>query len=286
MAHLHDEPTHDPPEPSTPSTGRPAYRAPIGLPERDDGRRAGAVVSVLVHALIIALLLVPRLMPGPVIERIQQGAGGAGPAGGGGGGRGGTGGSARESLRFVRLAPDPVPTPKVLPLTPKPETPKVVPPLPTPVVPPVKAPNEQAAIPAPQTTVAAAVPGANGGSGRDGTSGAGPGSGGGVGSGIGTGRGSATGPGTGGGTQTNFPPQVLNMTLPPLPPPASVRGWTMLANFDVDSTGRVLDFKVNESPDRSYDRQIANILRTYKFRPGTRPDGSPLRMIAQLSINF
>src|SRR3979411_596788 len=118
MAHLHDEPIHDPPDRSTSPTRRPACRVPLELPLRDDGRRAGAVVSVLVHALIIGLLLIPLMMPGPVIERIQQGAGGAGPAGGGGGGRGGTGGSTRESLRFVRLAPDPVPTPKVLPPTP------------------------------------------------------------------------------------------------------------------------------------------------------------------------
>jgi outer membrane biosynthesis protein TonB len=253
---------------------------------RDDGRRAGAVVSVLVHALIIGLLLLPLMMPGPVLERIQQGAGGAGPAGGGGGGRGGTGGSTRESLRFVRLAPDPVPTPKVLPPTPKPVTPPVVPPVPKAEVPPVKTPEEHAAIPAPQTTIAAAVPGANGGSGRDGTSGAGPGTGGGVGSGIGTGRGSATGPGTGGGTQANYSPTVINLTLPPLPPPKSVQGWKMIANFDVDSTGRVLDFKVNESPDGSFNRQLASILRTYKFRPGTRPDGTPIRMIAQLSFDF
>jgi protein TonB len=286
MANPHDEPSHDPADPPMIATGRPAYRVPLGLPFRDDGRRAGAVVSVLVHALIIALLLVPLLMPGAVLERIQQGAGGAGPAGGGGGGREGTGGSTRESLRFVRLAPDPVPTPKVLPPVPKPETPKVTPPVPKPEVPPVKAPDEQAAIPAPQTTVAAAVPGANGGSGRDGTSGAGPGTGGGVGSGIGTGRGSATGPGTGGGTQANYSPTVINLTLPPLPPPRSVQGWKMIANFDVDSTGRVLDFKVNESPDGSFNRQLASILRTYKFRPGTRPDGTPIRMIAQLSFDF
>jgi hypothetical protein len=31
---------------------------------------------------------------------------------------------------------------------------------------------------------------------------------------------------------------------------------------------------------------LANVLRTYRFRPGTRPDGTPLRMTAQLSINF
>jgi outer membrane biosynthesis protein TonB len=239
-----------------------------------------------VHALIIALLLIPLMMPGPLLERIEQGAGGAGPAGGGGGGRGGTGGNMRESLRFVRLAPDPVPTPKVLPPPPTPVTPKVEAPKPKPEPPPVKTPEEQAAVPTPQTTVAAAVPGANGGSGRDGTSGAGPGSGGGVGSGVGTGKGSATGSGTGGGTQTNYSPTVLNLTLPPLPAPASVRGWKMIADFDVDSTGRVLDFKVNDSPDGSFNRQLTNILRTYKFRPGTRPDGTPIRMIAQLTFDF
>jgi TonB family protein len=281
MARLDDTPTHDPP------AGGVRYRVPIGMPIRHDGRRAGAVVSVLVHALIIALLIIPFVVPGSVIERMQQGAGGAGPAGGGGGGDAGTGGTTtRETLRFVRIAPDPVPTPKTLPPIPTPVVPKLEPPKPTPVeTPPVK-PVQQSAAPAPQTTVAAANPGDNGGTGRDGSAGAGPGSGGGVGSGIGTGKGSATGPGTGGGTQANYPPQVLNLTLPPLPPPKSVQGWTMVVNFDVDSTGRVLDFKVNESPDRSYDRQIANVLRTYKFRPGTRPDGTPLRMVTQLSINF
>ena len=63
--------------------GRPRYRQPIGMPMRDDGRRAGAVVSVVVHALIIFLLIVPFFMPRSVIPRMQQGAGGAGPAGGG-----------------------------------------------------------------------------------------------------------------------------------------------------------------------------------------------------------
>jgi TonB family protein len=81
-------------------------------------------------------------------------------------------------------------------------------------------------------------------------------------------------------------PKVLNLNLPPLPPPKSVQGWTMVANFDVDSTGRVIDFKVNTSPDRSFDRQLTAVLRTYRFRPGTRPDGTPVRMIAQLSFDF
>ncbi len=286
MARLDDIPIHDPPPPPA---GRPAYRVPIGMPVRDEGRRASLLVSVAVHALIIGLLVVPFFLPQSVIARIEQGAGGPGPAGGGGGGRRGTGGGTVETLRYVRLAPDPVPTPTTLPAvpTPPPAVPKVEPPKPKPAETPAPpSPPQQSAVPAPLSTVAAATPGVGGGTGSDGTAGNGPGSGGGVGSGVGTGRGSANGPGTGGGTQENYPPQVLNLTLPPMPPPKSVRGWTMLANFDVDSTGRVLDLKVNESPDRSFDRQLATVLRTYRFRPGTRPDGTPLRMTAQLSINF
>ena len=283
MTHQDDTPLHDPPA----FRGRPAYRVPIGMPVRDDGRRAGLVVSLALHALILVLLIVPFFLPAAVIAPIEQGAGGAGPAGGGGGGSRGSGGSTVETLRYVRLAPDPVPTPTSLPAIPSPvPTPKAEPVKPAPVEPPpVKSPEQQSVVPAPQTTVASSA-GVAGGRGTDGTAGVGPGSGGGTGSGVGAGKGSANGAGTGGGTQTNYPPTVLNLTLPPIPYPKSVRGWTMRANFDVDSTGRVLDLQVNESPDRSFDRQLATVLRTYRWRPGTRPDGSPLRMTAQLSIDF
>jgi periplasmic protein TonB len=102
MTQLDDRPTHDPPY----TLGGRPYRVPIGLPARDEGRRAGAIVSVLVHLLVIALLIAPFMMPGAVIERMQQGAGGAGPAGGGGGGSGGTGGT-KETLRFLPFSPPP-----------------------------------------------------------------------------------------------------------------------------------------------------------------------------------
>jgi protein TonB len=271
-----DAGTHDPP-------ARVPYRVPIGLPLRDDGRKQGAIVSVLVHAVIIALLLMPIVLARTVITRIEQGAGGPGPAGGGGGGRGGLP-AAREALRFVRIAPDPVPTPTTLPPIPVPVIPKLQPPLPqvTPPAPPVK-PTEQAAAPAAPVTIAA---GLGPGSGNDGTAGNGPGSGGGIGSGIGTGRGSGVGPGTGGGLQTNFPPQPIEFFLPPLPPPSSVKGFKFLAEFDVDSTGRVLDFKFSETRDGDYNRRIAGVLRSMRFRPGTRPDGTPLRMKAQVGYEF
>jgi len=269
---------------------RPRYRQPFGMPLRDEGRRAGAVVSVVVHALIIFLLIVPFFMPHSVIERMQQGAGGAGPAGGGGGGTRGTGGETREKIQFVRVAPTPVPTPTTLPpvvkpvVPPKP-VPKVEPPKPAPVpTPPVEKP--QTAAPAAPLTVASAETGAGGGSGTDGSAGAGPGSGGGVGAGIGTGRGSGTGAGTGGGNQANYPPVPIEFFLPPMPPPSSVRGQRFTAEFDVDSTGRVIAFDFTPTRDGDYNKRIAQVLRAMKFRPGTRPDGSPLRMKAQVGYEF
>lgn len=280
MAHLDETPTHDPP-----GDGRPAYRVPIGLPIRDEGRRASLAISIAVHALIIGLLVAPFFLPDAVIARIEQGAGGDGAAGGGGGGRRGDDGT-REALRYVRLAPDPVPTPTTLPaVTPPPMAtpPKVVPPTPPKVeTTPAKLPEPQSAVPAPQTIVASAGAGA----GADASGGAGPGSGGGVGSGVGTGRGSATGPGTGGGTQANYPPQPVEFFLPPLPQPANVRGFRFIAEFDVDSTGRVLDVQFTPTPNGDYNRRILAVLRAMRFRPGTRPDGTPLRMKAQVGYEF
>ena len=275
MTSSHDEGTHDPPE-------RPAYRVPIGMPLSDEGRRQGVIVSVLVHAAIIALLLFPIVLARTMIVPVQQGAGGAGPAGGGGGGRGGMTGT-RDTIRFVRVAPTQVPTPTSLPPIIPPVTPKVETPIP-PVAPPAVKPPEQAAATAPVTSIAGT--GTGPGSGNDGTAGNGPGSGGGVGSGIGTGRSSGVGPGTGGGSQVNSPPQPIEFFLPPLPPPSSVRGFRFIAEFDVDSTGRVVDFKFSETRDGDYNRRIASVLRSMRFRPGTRPDGTPLRMKAQVGYEF
>lgn len=249
----------------------------------------GAVVSVVLHALIIGLLIVPFVMPDSVIERMQQGAGGEGPAGGGGGGSRGSGGTV-ETVRYVKLVPDPVPTPTSIPPVPKPEVQKIEPPKaepPKPVVtPPVKAPEQQSVAPAPQVTVASVVPGVGGGSGADGSKGAGPGSGGGVGAGVGTGKGGANGPGTGGGDQTNYSPQPIELFLPPLPAPKSVRGFHLTAEFDVDSTGRVLGFRFTKTRDGDYNKRIEEVLRAIRFRPGTRPDGTPVRMTAQLGYDF
>jgi hypothetical protein len=107
-----------------------------------------------------------------------------------------------------------------------------------------------------------------------------------VGAGVGTGHGSGTGAGTGGGTQANYPPVPVEFFLPPLPAPSSVRGLHFIAEFDVDSTGRVLDFKFTRTRDGDYNKRIADILKAMRFRPGTRPDGTTLRMTAQVGYEF
>lgn len=268
-----------------------------GLPAPRQSRRASAVVSLLAHLLIIALLIRPITShEGEVVAR-AQGAGGAGPAGGGGGGHNGTGG-VREHVEYVRVAPAPaastisqVTVPKVRQRM---VPPVIAPPKPVPpptivahpaVVPPLSTP---VTTPAPTATRIAESPiaGVGGGTGRDGSAGNGPGSGGGVGSGIGTGRGSGTGPGTGGGTQANYPPTTVELFIPPLPIPGKVHGFHGIAEFDVDADGKVLGFTFTPTKDGSYNRLLEDVFKRFKFRPGTTPDGTPIRMKVQIPFDL
>ena len=59
-----------------------------------------------------------------------------------------------------------------------------------------------------------------------------------------------------------------------------------VAEYDVDSTGKVLDFKFTPTRDGGYNRRLDEVLRSFKFRPGTKPDGTPIRMKAQIIYDF
>ena len=262
----------------------------VGMPVLRDDRRGSALVSALLHVLLIILLVVPFTSShdGPVIEK-EQGAGGPGPAGGGGGGKRGTGG-VREKVNYVAVKPPeptavkPVAPPPVVVPPPKPvvQPPvEIKPPVPTPEVKPAEVKAES-----PKPEAVAPIPGTGGGSGRDGTAGNGPSSGGGNGSGVGTGRGSGIGPGTGGGTQTDYAPAPIELFIPPLPMPSKVRGFHLVAEYDVDSTGKVLDFNFTHTPDGGYNKKLEEVLKSFKFRPGTKPDGTPIRMKAQIVYDF
>jgi protein TonB len=271
------------------------------MPVARGDRWRGPLVSVLLHAAIIALLTMPFLFETPVFLEQQEGAGGPGPAGGGGGGSGGTGGAPRrveERIRYIELAPEPEPS--VLP-------PLVETPVPPPVVPPVVPPPEPVPVPPPEpvvelppapvipdvkveTPLAAAeppvsiIPGTGGGPGNDGSMGAGPGSGGGVGSGIGTGRGSGVGPGTGGGAGNIYLATPIQIYLPPTPVPDRIRPYHIVAVFDIDEKGRVLKFTFNKSKDRDYNRKVEAMLADVRFRPATTLEGVPIRSTYSMNI--
>jgi periplasmic protein TonB len=282
-------PSAEPNRSAAPRARRHRRLPATGLPVIGEDRRGWGLLSTLLHVLLILLLVTPLAThEGVVIER-PQGAGGLGPAGGGGGGRRGTGGE-REAVNYVKVAPAPAPAapPVVVPAP-------VVKATPPPVVPPpqmIKPPEQPAEVKADIKPEAAKieavspVQGTGGGTGRDGTNGNGPGSGGGIGSGIGPGRGSATGPGTGGGLQANYPPSPTDVFIPPLPMPDKVRGFHLVAEYDIDSTGKVVGFTFTPTRDGGYNKRLEEVLKSFKFRPGTKPDGTPIRMKTQIIYEF
>ncbi|GJG88337.1 hypothetical protein tb265_35180 [Gemmatimonadetes bacterium T265] len=275
---------------SLPTPDRPKLRPPIGIPVPQTSRLRSTLASVALHAAVIALLVVPFALPSVVRE--ITGIGGPTPAGGGGGGLHGSGGDLGgkpvvERLRFVQLA---TPAPAAVPPAVKPP---VIPPVPPPpVVPPPVTPKPVPSKPVtPAATssttpaassVTAAVAGSGGGTGADGTLGSGPGTGGGVGSGVGNGNGSGVGASTGGGAAASPSPTMIETFLPPYGAPKRDKGRTIVAVFDVDSTGRVLKVDFTQVSDGGYNRKLREAFEGCRFRPAVKPDGTPVRAKASL----
>ncbi|MEO9227191.1 MAG: hypothetical protein ABI328_12525 [Gemmatimonadaceae bacterium] len=241
---------------------------------------------MLAHLLLLLFVFYPALDSG-IDYGHRDGAGGASPAGGGGGGF--TGGGAPR-VQFVQVTPQlpsvtPTVTPPVtiLPPLPQPVPPQVKQPdvTPKPIVPPALATPQQAA-----ASVGSGGAGAGVGAGKLGGGGAGSGIGGGVGSGDGTGKGSGVGPGTGGGNAKNFPPTLKQFVLPPLPMPDRVKGFTLTAWFDVDSTGKATLLRFTPTPDRGYNSRIRETLLAARFRPAVRPDGVAIRDTVDIQVVF
>ena len=274
---------------------RRKYRPPIGIPIARQRTLGGAMVSIALHLLVVLLLIFPFLAPDVVAE--LMGAGGPGPAGGGGGGSGGTGGGRVVSERVQYVVPTPPPPTKApdperfqIPVEKPPEVkpPEVAPPEVKPVDPtPITQPTAAAAdVNLPAANAASKVAGSGGGSGNDGSGGSGSGSGGGVGSGIGTGRGSGVGAGTGGGAGTIYPPSPAELFIPPIPVPSGVKGRTITIVFDVDSTGKVIDFELTPTRDAGYNRKLREILGATRFRPAVDGTGRAVRAKYNLDYTF
>ena len=268
-------------EAATPA--RPHLRLPTEMPRPKGARESGrisAVISFALHAIIILLLLLPALLSQSVRSALASGAGGAGPQGGGGGAGGLFG--PRERVQYIRVAPEPAPTPvapveKPVP-TPIPSPPKPVVTPPTPQVQPQATP--------PPTDAQTATSGAAGAGNTNGAGGSGPGSGGGTGSGVGTGIGSANGPGTGGGIDSIYPPQPIEVFIPPTPIPSKIKPYTLVAQFDVDSTGKVLNVDFNETRDGGYNKKLRAQLARIRFRPAVKRDGRPVRATVPLTYTL
>ena len=266
---------------------RPPFTT-IGFPKRRDSRRLGWTVSVVMHVVVLLLLLLPQLFGSAEATESTLGAGGPGPAGGGGGGTGGTGGSPealqlQERLQYIQVTPEaPQPVVEEEPIVPPPEEPEPEP-IPDPVIAPPTITQVTNVLPAPAPAV---ITGIGGGTGSDGTSGTGPGSGGGVGSGIGTGRGTGVGPGTGGGDGEIYPPTPNHFFIPPLPAPDRVKGFQLVARFEVDEKGRARLLGFNPTPDRDYNRKLREALERLRWRPAVRADGTPVRQRAAIHYSF
>jgi hypothetical protein len=275
-------PTH-PTDPEDPVRAPAPLQLALPGPRR---RYGGLLVSLLLHALVIAVAVRGG-------ERLWTRTHAPGdPAlllGGGGGGRGGDG----PRVAYITLPPTrepvmprqqsvvpPVTLPRIEP-TPTPEPTAILPP--PEVQAPVAAQPIDSSPPAPDATGAAAAPNAAPGAGP----GTGGGTGGGVGAGIGSGRGPGTGPGAGGGGTggTVRPPELRDLAFPFDKPPKELRGASLAVTFWVRLDGRVERYEVDPViSDRDYARKFDEVIRAFRFIPARAPDGS--RVAGTTTVTF
>ena len=83
-----------------------------------------------------------------------------------------------------------------------------------------------------------------------------------------------------------FPPQAIEVFIPPMPVPGKVKGTELVVVFDVDSTGRVLTFDFAPTRDGGYNRKLREVLSAVRFRPATLADGTPIRAKGSLAYVF
>lgn len=248
-----------------------SVRVRASLPLGRERSRAAAIVSALLHVLLIALLI--RLTARTVVPEAHSPIGDAFQlAAGGGGGGGGSSGAA-----FEHAPPPPPPEVPVVPPPPvvPPVTPEVVPPRPEPAV----------TAPPRDSTPSSAAPAAGTGGGGGGGTGTGTGTG--SGSGVGPGSGSGTGGGSGSGGPGGSPPRNKQMIIPSLDAPKALRGRTVDVVFTVDAAGVVTDVEVKPPiPDRGYAKKFEETMRGYRFIPGRDENGKAVAGVVTITVTL
>jgi protein TonB len=261
-----------------------AFRAPARR------GRAGVVLSLLVHAALVALLLIPL---GHDFQRVLDPGRLGGRAAGGSGG----GGSRETYISLpapaqapraevevtppartpppVAVAPEPVPTPTTEPVVPPPE------PVTEPPVAVVTPPDP--AVPASATTTGAASVAGSG-------PGQGGGAGGGTGGGIGPGVGPGTGPGTGdsGSAGRGRPARPRHQVLPALDDvPKDYRGKEIRVVFAIDATGKVRSVTFDPPiADGKFRDRLRETMLAYRFHPALDPAGTPIPSSYTQSVTY
>ncbi len=265
------------PPPSNPDALLSHLFSSAPVVERDAALK-GAVVSVLLHGAVLALILWLTSSHNTFF-RTDIGAGqgvSAGKAGGGGGGG--------DDVAFIQLSSPPAAA------TPEPITPEPPPPIPPPV--PIPTPD-----PVPEVKIASApavgpisVSGtgtsttASAGSGTGAGPGQGPGSGGGTGGGEGTGIGNGVGAGTGKGRILAPYPEFL--LIPPTAP-GGVRGKTVIVRLSIDEAGTVRDVAlVPATGDRGYDKELRRVALGWKFKPARDAGNNPVAVQYDVTFTF
>jgi len=81
-------------------------------------------------------------------------------------------------------------------------------------------------------------------------------------------------------------PTPTEMFIPPLPMPDAVRGFHLVAEFEVDAEGHATLTYFTPTKDRRYNLKLEEALKTIHFRPGTTATGSPVKAKAQIVYDF
>lgn len=232
---------------------------------RPSRRAEGLVVSLALHALVIALVIWGPLKH--VVRIPPPGTPGLLTGGGGGGG-----GGVRE-VRYISL---PVSRPPSA-------TPPAVPPVVTPVAAELPSPPAEAAARADSAPATAAPAGGL-------APGVGPGAaggtGGGVGGGVGRGTGAGVGPGTGGGGgPAGRAPEWTYGTFWFGDTPKELRGAELRVTWYLLESGRVARVEVDPPiRDRDFARQFLERAESFRFRPARSPDGTPVAGVITMTF--
>ncbi|HET9294819.1 MAG TPA: hypothetical protein VFO06_11040 [Gemmatimonadales bacterium] len=232
-------------------------------------RRAdGLIVSLLLHALVIALIIW-----GPLKHMVRippPGTPGLLTGGGGGGG-----GGARE-VRYISV--------------PASQPPSATPPAIPPVVPPVAAEVPSPPVEAVARADSAPVTAAPAGGLAPGVGpGAGGGTGGGIGGGVGPGTGAGVGPGTGGGGEGGPAGRAPEWTYGTFVldggTPKELRGAELRVTWYLLETGRIARMEVDPPiKDRDFAKRFLERAESFRFRPARAPDGTPVAGVITMTF--